>query len=174
MTTPNPGPNPNEDDFIAFYRAHIDAVDHYVRRRYGGPDHDDILVETFVAVWRRTDDLTSVANPRGWVLGIARNCIRNTVRAARRRTELLTRVAGSTLTGRAHPHGDPSEETNIDDHLRELTDTDRAIVTLVVIENFGASDAAAILGLTARQVTNRLYRIRRRLRDLPVHVPSTM
>lgn len=60
--------------FSALFRAHHGAVRRYVTRRAWPDAVDDVVAETFLAAWRRLDDVP--ADPLPWLLTAARWALR--------------------------------------------------------------------------------------------------
>ena len=94
--------------FSAFYRAHLNAVVAFFRRRV--PDAElafDLTAETFAVVAARADTYDGSGPPAAWLYGIARNKLRETcgeagrgrgaARAAPRPGPAWRRVGGETM-----------------------------------------------------------------------------
>ncbi len=82
----------DEAAFSAFYRAHLNAVVAYLRRRV--PDGElafDLAAETFAVVAARAGSYDGSGPPAAWLYGIARNKLRESLR--RGRVESSARVA---------------------------------------------------------------------------------
>src|ERR1700712_3314159 len=90
MSSSPPSPE-QEARFRALFEQHGDAVLRYARRRTTSAIADDIVAETFLVAWRRLEHVP--AEPRGWLLGVARRVLANQWRADRRRAELASRLA---------------------------------------------------------------------------------
>src|SRR3954468_18083271 len=70
--------------FPAFYRAHLNAVVAFFRRRV--PDAElafDLAAETFAVVAARAHTLDGSGEPVAWLYGIARNKLRESLRRGR-------------------------------------------------------------------------------------------
>ena len=72
----------DEAQLEKLHREYAGAVRAFVRRRIGDDDADDVVAEVFVVAWRRLEDMP--ADPRTWLLGVARKVLANRYRAARR------------------------------------------------------------------------------------------
>ena len=98
----------------------------YVVRRAPAAAVDDVLAETFLVLWRRLDDV-----PRDdalpWAYAVARRCVANAHRSARRQLSLIERI------GRLDP---PRPAPEVDEHpellaaLDALPAADREVVML--------------------------------------------
>ena len=58
----------------------------YVVSRAGRQVADEVVSETFAIAWRRLDDLPE--QPLPWLIGVARNVLRENIRAQARRASL--------------------------------------------------------------------------------------
>jgi RNA polymerase sigma-70 factor (ECF subfamily) len=165
--------------FEAMYVAHAPAVRAYALRRIDAAVADDVLSEVFLVAWRRLDDVP--AEPRLWLLGVARRVAANHRRSAARWLALHQQlgadraVAGATagISGRpdgpAHVgdrHGADAEESlengAVLHALAGLREGDRELLLLIGWDDLRPREAAAVLGLPAATVTMRLSRARKR------------
>jgi RNA polymerase sigma-70 factor, ECF subfamily len=144
----------------ALFQEHYAAVLRYVSRRAPQEMVDDVVAETFLVAWRRRQDVP--AEPRGWLIGVARNVIATQTRSQRRRQRLRARLASQ---GQEVPPP-PADETAlpIAAALERLSSRDREILTLIAIDELTPSEAAAVLGVSAENFRTRLHRAKRRLR----------
>lgn len=124
---------------------------------------EDIVSETFLIAWRRLDDVPSRELP--WLIGVARNLIRERYRADRRLRELCTEL--STELGRDVAE-DPAEHVTARAGalraLAELGDADREVLTLLAWHGLTNREAAEVLGCSTATLLVRVHRARRRLR----------
>ena len=137
--------------------AVIDAVRRYLARRTDPATADDVLSETLLICWRRLDEMPPEHLP--WAYGVARNCLANAERGARRQFRLLARIS------RLDPPRDvvdgpaPSE-----DLLRDLRPEDAEVLRLWAWEDLAPAGIAVVLGITANAASIRLHRAKERLR----------
>jgi RNA polymerase sigma-70 factor (ECF subfamily) len=172
-----------DERFEDAYRSSGTAVLGYaLRRSLSREDALDVVAETFATAWRRRTDMP--ADPlevRPWLFGIARRCLANAARGARRSGRLGERLAAS-LTDAALPdpstlHEHRAEARRVREALDELSADDRELVTLVAWEGLTPSEAAAALGLAPGTARVRLHRARTRLRAVlstTEHVEETV
>jgi len=131
----------------------------YVVRRAPAAMVDDVLADTFLVLWRRLDDVPT-DDPLPWAYAVARRCLANAHRGARRQLSLVERI------GRLDP---PLPRPDIEEHpdllaaLDQLPALDREIVTLWAWEHLAPREIADVTGLTANAVSIRLHRAKRRL-----------
>lgn len=155
----------DEAQLEKLHREYAGAVRAFVRRRIGDDDADDVVAEVFVVAWRRLEDMP--ADPRTWLLGVARKVLANRYRAARRQRALYERLALEAERGPAFA-GDAS--TVLDDEtgallraLASLRARDREVLLLVTWDGLSHAEAAEVLGVRTATLTMRVHRARRRL-----------
>ena len=151
--------------FELLFRSHYRAVETYVMSRYANLDHQSILSNAFEVAWRRLDSVPPGA-PRGWLIGVARNCALNESRQGRRHRRRVEAL--HDLTVRPDPHAATSHEVMdaIRAALASLRPADREVVLLADWDGLAGADLGAALGITANAATVRLHRARARLRLL--------
>lgn len=162
--------------FELCFRAHYaDVLAYALRRLDDRARAEDVAAETFAIAWQRREALSTDAVP--WLIGVARNLIRNELRSSRRRARLHARVAhdGSEHRGRDPADAVP-ERAAILAALAQLAERDREVLRLVAWEGLDGRRAAAALGCSRGAYAIRLHRARRRLEKvlagaghLPVH-----
>ena len=142
--------------FESLFDQNFRAVTAYVRRRAAAGDADDVVAETFLIAWRRIDEVP--ADPRPWLLGVARRVLANQRRAAGRRAALAERVS-------RQPPAPPREEgqPQMLCALARLTAADREILLLAAWDGLSAAEAAVTLTCSRTAAKVRLHRAKRRL-----------
>jgi RNA polymerase sigma factor (sigma-70 family) len=146
------------DRFEAIYRAHHDAVRAYLLRRAEPELAGDALSETFLAAWRRLDDLPR--DPLPWLLGTARRSLANQRRSARRLVSLRERIAGSVPREVVDRSDQIADAELVRLALAGLAEHDREALMLVAWEGLDAKRAA---GCSRATFAVRLHRARQRL-----------
>ncbi|HEY5303480.1 MAG TPA: sigma-70 family RNA polymerase sigma factor [Acidimicrobiales bacterium] len=140
------------------------AIGAYIRRRIyplSYSDVDDLIEEVLIVAWRRLDDIPAGAEVP-WLIGVARNILRNAHRKYRRAEEMASRMTP--------PHYDSSAEDNFiaDEGVRTalaaLSDDDRDIVLLHAWDGQSATEIGVILGLSTNAAAVRLSRAQDRFR----------
>ncbi len=122
---------------------------------------DDLLQETFLAAYRRRNQLPPTEEIERWLFGIARNRALHALRGVRRGREATARLA--RMLGLGSPIED-SEALEIRELVvRTLEPDDRSLFILRYVHGFTASDLAEITGLTPEAVRKRLSRAAARL-----------
>ena len=125
---------------------------------------EDVASEVFLIAWRQMPDVPEPALP--WLLGVARDLLRQHAGAGRRRRLLATRIAALTRASDLTA-GDAGERV-VDRAaalavLASLPDRDIEALTLVTWHGLDVREAAAAAGCSPRAFTVRLHRARRRL-----------
>ena len=153
------GPVEARARFEAIAREVIEPVRRFLARRTDPATADDALAETLLVCWRRYDELP--AEPLPYAYGVARRCLANAERGARRQR----RVAGKIATL------DPPRETPEpvgDDRLAEamnaLPPDDAELLRLWAWEQLTAGEIAMVLEITPNAASIRLHRAKEKLR----------
>lgn len=132
----------------------------YALRRTDADTAQDVLADTLLVLWRRLEDVPEGAE-LPWCYAVARNCLANAERSARRQRGLVARIV----------RFDPPREVVAEDApdpavhsaLSRLSPEDRELVRLWAWEDLAPREIAVVLGTTANAVSIRLHRARRRL-----------
>jgi RNA polymerase sigma factor (sigma-70 family) len=156
--------------FSAFYRAHLNAVVAFFRRRV--PDAElafDLAAETFAVVAARADTYDGSGPPAAWLYGIARNKLRESLRRGRvedeaRRALGLTRVSLDDrdlerVVERAAAGGPELERA-----LASLSEPIRAALLARVVDERDYDEIAAELECSEQLVRQRVHRGLARIR----------
>lgn len=156
----------DSDALEALYHRHLPWLQVRLARRCADPAIvDEVLQDTFVAVWRSARSFTGKGEPAAWLWGIA---IRRLVDAFRRRPPMMDQVreADFTLVESAEDrvllgveHGD------LGGALDRLAPELRAVVQATVLDGLTTREAGHLLGLRPGTVKTRMMRARRSLRE---------
>ena len=121
------------------------------------PDVEDVLQETFLAVWKSAAAYRPRGTPRAWMWVIARN-----------QAALLLRKRGPATVQLAEaPHAglDPAEAAMVRaDIAAAIEGPDGDVLRLMYVEDRPVAEVAALLGVPAGTVQSRAHRARRLLR----------
>jgi RNA polymerase sigma-70 factor, ECF subfamily len=144
--------------FTTMYDECRQRVWAYVVSRAGRQVADEVVSETFAIAWRRFDDVPDPALP--WLLGVARNVLRDNIRAEIKRESLANEL-------RAWTEGDHAEQVAerlaVIKAMASLPEDDREILILVAWQGLTPREAARVVGCSAAAFRVRLHRARRRL-----------
>jgi RNA polymerase sigma-70 factor (ECF subfamily) len=140
---------------------------------------EEIAGDVFLTLWRKRQTVEIAATSLlPWLLVTARNLSFNRGRAVSRRREQP--ITDSDRDSELPAHGsDPAERLQrkeIEQALQEITDSmtepDRSIYQLCLVDELTYKEAAYKLGLTHGAVRNRLSRLRARMRTELTHLTS--
>ena len=152
----------DRERFERLYRENFRAVLRFAATRIDPERAKDVAAETFLVAWRRLDDVP--AEPRAWLLGVARKVIAGQFRSETRREALTARARGAHMADAA---SDPATALADRDEalaaFMTLGARDREVLRLVTWDGLSAGAAAEVLGVTRLAFTVRLHRARRRL-----------
>lgn len=150
------------DRFERFYREHASAVFAYATARGSRELAEEAVEETFLVAWRRFDELP--AEPRAWLLGVARRVLSHQYRARGRRQALGLRIIAERAA--EHVGADPAVEVSERDltlaALARLPKADREVLCLLAWGGLSPEQAAKAVGCTVPTLRVRLHRARRR------------
>ena len=146
--------------FEVIARELVDPLRRFLVRRTDAATADDALGDTLLVLWRRYDDLPDDVLP--YAYGVARNCLANAERGARRQGRVAGRIA--TLDP---PREDvtPAADDRLGDALAALPQDDADLLRLWAWEQLTPSEIATVLEITPNAVSIRLHRARRKLAE---------
>jgi RNA polymerase sigma-70 factor (ECF subfamily) len=136
----------------------------YLQRRiYPLPisDVDDLVEETLIIAWRRLDDIPDEA-PIAWMVGVARNVLRNAQRKARRGERALQRTRVEVTSASAEDRVVADEAVR--NALAHLSEDDREIITLNAWDGLSSAEIATMYGISPNAAAVRLSRAMERFR----------
>ena len=149
-------------DFHAFYERYAPRVRRWALFLCGDPAlADDITSETFVRAWTAPGPMRQ-ETVKAYLLTIARNLYRDSLRRARRTVQLDEGL----LDGRANAQKlaeDRSELEFVLAAVQELPEADRAALLLRAQEDLPYEEIAQTLGLSVAAVKVKIHRARLRL-----------
>jgi RNA polymerase sigma factor (sigma-70 family) len=161
--------------FAAVFDRHGAALAGYLGHRVPPSAVEDLVSETFLSAFKaRAHYDLEQADARPWLLGIATNTLRHHWRAEGRRralAERLYRFGRRTPGPGGQSPGDPSG-TDDDDRARVLAALDeldpgiRDALLLLAVGDLTYDEIARALGVPVGTVRSRIFRGRRRLREL--------
>jgi RNA polymerase sigma-70 factor (ECF subfamily) len=158
----------DRDALAELYRRHAPWLLLRLGRRC--PDRDlvdEVLQDTFVAVWRGAGRWDGSGEVAAWVWGIA---VRRLVDAQRRQpaptTELPDTIGTEPSAEERVLHG--VQYTDIGGALNRLSPELRSVVQATVIDGLTTREAGKLLGLPAGTVKTRMMRARAQLREAVV------
>lgn len=147
--------------FTAIYSAHHRQVYAYAVGRAGRDLADDVVGDTFLVAWRRLDVVPAAALP--WLLGVARNVIRDRYRDEVRQADVAAELRAWVDEAERDVADGVTERAAVLTALGRLGEQDRELLTLVAWHGLAAREAARVVGCSTATYFVRLHRARRRL-----------
>lgn len=153
-----------ETRFRAIYVSNYARVLGYaLRRTESADDAADVVAETFLATWRRLEDIPQGEESRLWLYGVARRVLANHRRGGARRARLAVRLGRelAVFDSAASTTG----ESNVDRlhaAFGALRQKDQEVLGLVAWEDLRTEDLAKVMGCTRNAAKIRLHRARKR------------
>ena len=143
------------------------------RRVPPGVDADDLVQEVFLRVIRHASTLRSTDRPEAWLFQIARNALRDALRARLRRDGRNDALdGGDDLAAQPDAAADRAAEAELAPCLTSmvvrLPEPYRTAIRLTTLDGISQADAARQLGISNSGMKSRVQRGRDRLRDLLV------
>lgn len=151
---------PSETEVL--FATHARTVYRYARTRLSAADAEDVVAEVFAIAWRKGGLVP--ADPRAWLLGVARRVLANEVRAQRRRSALTERLFAHPAA--AVPDGNRlvGELDELHRAMDRLRPADREVIALLAAAELTTAEFAEVLGCSPGSAATRAHRARRRLR----------
>lgn len=153
--------------FDALYDGtHRRILAYCVRRTSRRADALDAAAETYVAAWRRFDDIPPGDGSLPWLFGVARRVLANQRRAESRQGRLVVRLRSR---GQPEPSGPDDLAVQGEEHrdvlraLARLSEDDQELLRLTTWDGLSSVDVAEMFDVTRNAVDVRLHRARIRL-----------
>jgi RNA polymerase sigma-70 factor (ECF subfamily) len=165
------------DALVERYRARLFG---FLLRTTAQPQQaEDAYSETLLLLVRHRDRYDPAQRFQNWLFTIARNCAATQRRSWFRRVRLAERLGVERAAAEASgdsatalvPEGelrvqDSQQRQRVEAALRQLPEEHRAVLLLFYREDMQSPQIAQVLGLSDRQVRDRLAYARRRMREL--------
>jgi len=153
-----------DEAFNRIVRVHGPAISRLARGYVDdAADHDDLLQEILIAVWKALPRFRGEASERTFVFRIAHNRAITYAGRARRQAARTTELHPNQPADAAPVDGDSSEELRR--AVRKLPTVQRQVVMLY-LEGLSPAEIAAVQGITENNANVRLTRARQALREL--------
>jgi RNA polymerase sigma-70 factor, ECF subfamily len=147
------------EELFALYK---EDVYRYARFTLGSAsDAEDIVQEVFLRVLKNWDRFRGDAHPKTWLWSITRRCIID--RARKLEKDKNTTTFDERLGGRIDNNA--SEALEVEDLLQTLSQDQREVVTLRLIQDWSTTDTARILGWSESKVKTTLHRAVTKMRQ---------
>lgn len=144
----------------------IEPLRRFLARRTDAATADDVLSETLLVCWRRVEELPE--DPLPFAYGVARNCLANAQRGARRQGRLAARIAvvdppRESVPGPGAGAGEGDELLAA--AMARLRPEDAELLRLWAWEQLAPAEIARVLDITPNAASIRLHRARQKLRE---------
>lgn len=153
----------DSERFTRVWEADAPRLLLYARRHVGIDDAHDVVAETFTVAWRRWNSVPDPALP--WLIGTARNCIKNVRRSGRRRDALINRIDLLEAVAAQDPAESAAHRHEALAQLASLSEQHREALLLVSWDGLSSDQAAAALGVRPGTFRVRLHRAREALQS---------
>jgi len=131
-----------------------------LRRRGASPfDVEDVLQETFLAIWTKAGDYRGEGSVAAWIWIIARNRWVSQQRK-NRHDHLMDKLPDTDV-----PFADPGPDIDIAAALAGLSESMRSVVDAVTVRGLTIEEASRELGIPEGTIKSRLHRARLLLRE---------
>jgi len=152
-----------QERFRTIYDDNYDLIRGYALRRTAtADDAADVVADTFLAAWRRLDDVPEGERARLWLYGTARKVLANHYRGQHRQRRLADRLESDRPPVNGALVGDGPDPDRISAAFGRLSPADRDLLILVGWEELDPGQIAAVLGCVRATARVRLHRARKR------------
>ncbi|WP_209719212.1 sigma-70 family RNA polymerase sigma factor [Marmoricola sp. OAE513] len=134
----------------------VEPLRRFLARRTDPSTADDVLGDVLLVLWRRLDGLPS--DPLPWAYGVARNCLANAERGARRQRRLANRIAIVDPPVEVAPTDEADERVR--EALAAMSEREAELLRLWAWEQLAPAEIATVLGISANAASIRLHRAR--------------
>lgn len=148
----------------------LEPLRRFLARRATSGTADDALSDALLVLWRRLDEVPAGEAALPWSYGVARWCLANAERSARRQRFLARRVAAVDPPVLAQPPPDAVDADGADPvpvraALAALRPASAEVLRLWAWERLAPAEIAVVLGVTPNAVSIRLHRAKKELAE---------
>lgn len=162
----------DNDSFEALYLQHADLIRSRLRRRCDDRElAEEVLQDTFLAVWRGAGRWDGSGPVPAWIWGIA---VRRLADARRRLPPDPSDAAGCEQTTASAEDDvlDALQYGNVGEALNQLAPELRLVIHATILLQLSTQEAARVLGIPSGTVKTRMMRARSKLRQALVACPA--
>ena len=124
---------------------------------------EELFQEVLIAMWRGIDSFRGESALRSWIYRVSLNTCISAERKKRRRADSVH--LGMNINLFSDTDDDSRQAQMLRERIGRLGVFDRAII-LLWLENLSYEEIGAIVGITAKNVSVRLVRIREQLKSM--------
>jgi RNA polymerase sigma-70 factor, ECF subfamily len=161
----------SEPHFAELYSRYFQRIYNFVYARIRNHvECEEIVQETFIAVFRSFENYRGQSSLLSWIYGIAKNTTNNSLRRARTQNERIELVEESELLPSASLLRHPSPDELLDLHrfgdelserLEQVADWQAEIFAMRHLENLSIPEISKRTNRTSDAVRSSLYRVKR-------------
>jgi RNA polymerase sigma-70 factor (ECF subfamily) len=153
--------------FKKLYQEYFRQIYNYIYKRVSGlQDTEDIVSETFTAVWANLDQLDPERNSRSWVYGIAVHKLNDFLRKRYRLDLAPLNEQISAQDENVYSGNSGNAVRLLDGLLQELTEDERKLINLRYQRSLPYSEVAKELDITEDNAKVKAGRIVTKLKKL--------
>lgn len=162
--------SPDSSDPQALWNAFAPPLRAFLARRVpAGVEADDLLQEVFLRVVKHLDSLRSTERPEAWLFQIARNALRDSLRARQRkdgRTDPLEADLPADTDTAAVRDSEEELAPCLTPMIGRLAEPYRTAIELTSIQGLTQAEAAKQVGISLSGMKSRVQRGREQLRQM--------
>jgi len=160
----------SEPHFAELYNRYFQRIYNFVYARMRNhAESEEVVQETFLAVFRSFDNYRGQSSLLSWIYGIAKNTANNHIRRARSQTERVEIATDEELMPRpSFGLGMPDEELDLQrfkelltDRMDRLADWQAEIFAMRHLENLSIPEISERTTRSSDAVRSSLYRVKR-------------
>ena len=163
---------PESTDPAALWDAFAPPLRSFLARRVpAGVEADDLLQDVFLRVVKHLDSLRSSERPEAWLFQIARNALRDSLRARQRkdgRTDPLEIDLPASTDTAAIPESAEELAPCLTPMIRQLPEPYRSAIELTSVQGLTQAEAARQVGISLSGMKSRVQRGREQLKHMLV------
>lgn len=127
-------------------------------------DAEDVLHDTYLAVYSSAESYTAKGKPMAWIMTIAKNLARMRMRKARRQLDIADDDWGLYLAAKSEVSSD--ERVLLQTAMKILSDDEQQIVMLHAVAGVKHREIAALLDMPTATVLSKYSRAIKKLRTV--------
>ena len=161
-----------KEEWTEIYRRHCQTVWNICYPYFMNPaDTEDAVQETFLKAFRKVDSYRAAANPKTWLIAIARNVAKDAFRKNCRQSSFLSQVS---LYSEGAENGESiekhllvkEEQKNLYHAIQELRRPYREVIYVRGIMELNSKESAEILGWSISKVNVTFSRALKKLKTV--------
>ncbi|UCC44128.1 MAG: RNA polymerase sigma factor [Candidatus Zixiibacteriota bacterium] len=165
--------NRNRELFWKLIKPEHVKVRAFCRKLMGSRDDgDDLYQDALVLALTRFADLRNGNAVRPWLYRIVVNTFKNRIRRSRWKNLISLTPEIADTVGMADPSPAYAARRKLERAFRALSAEDRALITLFELEGWSLVELAGLTGKRESAIKVRLFRARRRMREILVRSQS--